>query len=68
MLSRGAGKLSTRKRMQPGNTFSAQKQAYLKDYLKAIATGVVKEKHRPEMQTVQHREGARSGPILRLVR
>jgi hypothetical protein len=26
------------------NTFSAQKQAYLKDYLKAIATGVVKRK------------------------
>jgi hypothetical protein len=26
------------------NTFSAQKQAYLRDYLKAIATGVVKRK------------------------
>src|SRR5438874_1032835 len=26
------------------NTFSAQKQAYLKDYLKAIATGLVKRK------------------------
>ncbi len=27
------------------NTFSAQKQAYLRDYLKAIATGVVKRKN-----------------------
>jgi hypothetical protein len=33
-----------KKELSAWNTFSAQKQAYLRDYLKAIATGVVRRK------------------------